>query len=66
MDYDLTKLRKLGKRRAAALAELEEVRREVEAELAAARAAEKTWREIAAATSYTETRLQRMLAAREG
>ena len=66
MTYDLTKLRKLGERRAAALAELEAVRKEVEAELGPARKEHITWREIASSTHYTENRLQRMWAEREG
>lgn len=59
MTYDRTKLRKLGRRRQAALAELDQVRREVAAELPAARET-LTWREIGADTTYTEQQLRTM------
>lgn len=64
----MEELRQLGERRAAALAELEEVRKAVLAKLPALRKSgeEVTWREIAAATHYTENRLQRMWTEREG
>lgn len=60
MTYNLNKLQDLGKRRTAALAELEAVRHAVLAELPAARQAGITWREIATATSYTETQLRNL------
>jgi hypothetical protein len=57
--YDRTKLQKLGRRRQAALVELDQVRREVTAQLAAARKT-LTWREIAADTTYTDQQLRTM------
>lgn len=57
MDYDRTKLRRIGRRRRAIKAELEELRKEVIDELPAAKAV-LTWREISDDTAYTDAQLQ--------
>lgn len=58
MDYDRSKLRRVGRRRRAIRAELEELRQIVIDELPAAREAGLTWRELGEDTSYTDAQLQ--------
>lgn len=60
MTYDRSKLKELGERRRAALAELDAIRHEVAAEVPLARTGEVTWRDISYDTSYTEQQLRAM------
>lgn len=59
--YDIDRMAELGHRRQAADNELATVRDEIAAELPAARAAQRTWREIAEATEYNMGQLQAMM-----
>lgn len=62
--YDRSRLQDLGRRRQAALDELEAIRQAVIAEIPQARAAGVTWRGISQDTTYTENQLQNL--ARQG
>jgi hypothetical protein len=60
MDYDDSRLEKAGELRRAGLAQIEEARQIVVAQLKAARKAGRTWRQISNLTGYSELQLQNM------